>query len=99
VALPKHFARGPSSPDMPAGFIHPFWIELLKEAASQIMDTDFVAVSLAATAEGLPAANGHPRRVAIPLRRRLVIPSPSDSFGHQFVQLCTVHQRSIPGCG
>ena len=51
-----------------------------------------------ATPKGLPAANGHPRRLAIPLRGTLVIACPSDSFGHQVEQRRTVHQRSIPGC-
>src|SRR4051794_14474471 len=35
-APPKHLARHLGSPEMPTGIIHPFWIEALKEAASEI---------------------------------------------------------------
>ena len=84
---------------MPTGIIHPFWIEALKEAASEILNAGFVVVSLVATPKGPPAANGHSRRLAIPLRGRLVVVCPSDRFGHQVKPRGTVHQRSIPGRG
>ena len=98
-APPKHLARRLGSPEMPTGIIHPFWIQALKEAASEILDAGFVVVSLVATPKGLPAANGHARCLAIPLRGRLVMVCPSDRLGHQVKPRGTVHQRSIPSRG
>jgi hypothetical protein len=83
---------------MPAGFIHPFWIESLEETASEIADARVVAVSLVATVKGLPAPNRRLRRLAIPLRWRIVTHRPRNGFGDQVEQRRTVHQGSITGC-
>jgi hypothetical protein len=76
---PEHLARRLGSPDMPARFVHPFWIESLNEATSEITDARLVAAGVVATPKGPPTANGHLRRLAIPVRRRFVIRRPSDT--------------------
>jgi hypothetical protein len=98
-APPKHLARRLGSPEMPTGIIHPFWIEALKEAASEILNAGFVVVSLVATPKGLPVANGRARRLAIHSVGGFVMVCPSDRLGHQVKPRGTVHQSCIPGRG
>lgn len=78
---------------MPIGFVHTFWIESLKQAASEIPDACFVVVSLVAMAKGLPPVDRHLRRLAIPFWSRIVILCPSDGFGDQVQQRRHVARR------
>jgi hypothetical protein len=80
---------------MPTVLVHPFRIEALDEPTSKVTSPRFEVVGLVATAKGPPAANGHARCLAIPLRRRLVMARSSDSFCYPIEQRRIVHQRSI----